>query len=129
MGNSNWPKFRRFWFPVILYSVIIFCVSSVPNVKTPLSQVQFDKFLHILVYMPFGFLFARAICNTTRVIPGGMLLGVVFLASSLYGFSDEVHQLFVSGRDASMVDVFSDTLGGVVGGYVYPLFLKHTKDR
>ena len=129
MDNWNWSKFPRFWFPVILYSGIIFYVSSMPNVKIPLPGMQFDKILHIVAYVPFGFLLVRGICNTKLSVSRGMLLGIVLLSSFLYGLSDEVHQSFVPGRSASIIDMIADTIGGVVGGYVYILFLEHIKDR
>ena len=129
MGNWNWSKFQKFWFPVILYSGIIFYVSSVPNVKTPLQEIQFDKFLHILAYMPFGFLLARGICNARGSVSSGMLLGTVLLVSFLYGLSDEIHQSFVPGRNAGIIDIIADTVGSVAGGYIYLLFSQYIKNR
>ena len=129
MGNQNWAKFQRFWFPVILYSGIIFYVSSVPNVKTPLQEIQFDKFLHILAYMPFGFLFAWGIYHTRSSVSRGMLLGAVVLASFLYGISDEIHQSFVPGRNAGIIDIIADTIGGAAGGFGCLLFLEYIKNR
>ena len=129
MESWNWSKFQRFWFPVIFYSGIIFYASSVPNVKTPWQEIQFDKFLHILAYLPFGFLLARGMCNTRGSVSRGMLLGTVLLVSFLYGVSDEVHQSFVPGRDAGMIDVIADIIGGVIGGSIYLLFLRYIKSE
>lgn len=129
MGNWNWSKFRKFWFPVILYSGIIFYVSSVPNVKTPLQEMQFDKFLHVLVYMPFGCLLARGISNTQGSVPRGILLTSVLLVSFLYGLSDEIHQSFVPGRNAGVIDIIADTIGGMAGGYIYLLLVKRMKNK
>ena len=129
MGDSNWSKFQRFWFPVFLYSGIIFCASSVPNVKTPLPEIQFDEILHILTYIPFGFLLARGICNTKVSVPRGVLLVVILLISFLYGLSDEIHQSFVPGRNAGIIDMIADTIGGVAGGYIYLLFLGYIKNK
>jgi len=129
MGNWNWSKFQKFWFPVILYSGIIFYVSSMPDVKTPLQGIQFDKFLHILVYVPFGFLLARGICNARGSVSRGMLLGTVLMVSFLYGLSDEIHQSFVPGRNAGIIDIIADTVGSVAGGYIYLLFSQYVKNR
>ena len=126
MDNWNWSKFQRFWFPAILYSGIIFYVSSIPNVKVPLPGTQFDKILHVVEYMPFGFLLARGICNIKTSVSQGMLLGIVLLVSFLYGLSDEIHQSFVPGRDAGIADIIADTIGGVVGGYGYILSANRT---
>jgi len=114
-------KIIRFWFPVILYSGIIFCVSSVPDVTIPLSEVQFDKILHILVYLPFGFLMARGISSTGPFVSGKKLYILVVLATFLYGISDEYHQSFVPGRNFGIFDVLADTIGGAIGGTVYLL--------
>ena len=41
------------------------------------------------------------------------------LLSSLYGMSDEIHQYFVPYRDADLMDVLADMLGGLMGVYIY----------
>ena len=41
------------------------------------------------------------------------------LLSSLYGISDEIHQYFVPYRDADLMDVLADMLGGLMGVYIY----------
>ncbi len=43
-----------------------------------------------------------------------------------YGFMDEFHQLFVPGRDSSMLDVAYDTLGVSIGLGVALLWRKAT---
>lgn len=127
MAKFDWPKFQKYWFPVILYSGIIFCVSSIPNLKTPLPEVQFDKFLHVLEYLPFGFLLARLICHTRCSVSRGTVLTTVALGSLFYGLSDEMHQMFVPGRDAEIIDVIAAALGGLGGGYIFLLFSRKVK--
>jgi VanZ family protein len=72
-------------------------------------------------YIPFGFLAARACRIQWRNWKGAKLLGVAVLASLLYGAGDEFHQSFVPGRSVSPFDVMADTLGGLIGAW---LFLK-----
>ena len=43
-----------------------------------------------------------------------MILSWVFLSAGL----DEIHQLFVDGRDGNVLDVLIDTLGGAFGLFV-----------
>jgi len=116
-------KFLRFWFPVILYSGIIFYASSIPNITTPLPEIHFDIVLHVILYMPFGFLVARGIFNTRSFNSRKMLVFLACLISFLYGISDEFHQFFVVGRDAAFADLLADTIGGAIGGYFYLLFI------
>ena len=47
-------------------------------------------------------------------------IGIVFL----YACSDEVHQLFVSGRSCEVLDVIIDTCGGLVSTAIYSLLYR-----
>ena len=44
---------------------------------------------------------------------------IVTAFGCLYGITDELHQLFVPGREASVIDVAVDTLGSLLGGIFY----------
>ncbi|HQP10299.1 MAG TPA: VanZ family protein [Candidatus Omnitrophota bacterium] len=129
MDNSGWSKFFKFWFPAILYSGIIFWVSSQPHVKTPMPQLRFDAVLHLLAYMPFGFLLARAVDQTKKSVPWQLLFGLVLLGAFVYGISDEFHQSFVPGRSAEAFDLIADTIGGGAGGYIYLLFAARLRKK
>jgi len=123
MTNLNWSKFFRFWFPPILYSGIIFYASSIPNVTTPLQEIHFDKILHFMEYVPFGFLIMRGLCNAEATFSKRTLISLVFVISLVYAISDEFHQLFVSGRNAGIADLILDTMGGSFGGFCYSLLV------
>ena len=112
-------KVLKFWFPVFVYSAIIFGVSALPNVKTPLPEFSFDKVLHVILYLPFGFVLARALNNTQSHPSKRLLLAAVAVFSLAYGLSDEFHQSFVPGRSATLGDAFADTIGGYLGGLIY----------
>ena len=116
--------FMRIWFPVIAYSGIIFIASCVPNLTTSVSGIEWDKLLHIIEYAPLGLLIARAICACWAPMPRSALIGWVALFSSLYAVSDEFHQSSVPGRNASGYDLVADTVGGMIGGYIYIGFLR-----
>jgi VanZ family protein len=112
-------KFFKFWFPVVFYSGIIFFISSLPAVKGPFEIKHLDKAVHILEYMPFGFLLSRAFFHARWDFSRKNLLGYVILASFLYGLSDEYHQSFVAGRESTVWDALADTIGGMIGAYIY----------
>ena len=109
-------KFLKFWFPVFLYSGIIFYASSLPDLKPPLKITNIDKAFHVLEYLPFGFLLARAFIQQW---PAVKIWQVVTICSLLYGISDEYHQSFVPGRESSVIDVVADTIGGFLGVWIY----------
>ena len=119
-------KFLKFWFPVFLYSGIIFYASSLPDVKPPLEIKNLDKAVHVLEYLPFGFLLARAFMQQW---PAVKLWQVVTICSLLYGISDEYHQSFVPGREAGLPDAIADTTGGFLGVWIYLFRQKRIKNK
>lgn len=120
-------KFIKYWFPVIVYSGIIFYVSSIGKVETPFKEVFFDKILHFGEYFVYGFLMIRALVNTVDGFSFKFLLFFAFSLTVLYGISDEFHQSFVEGRSSSIYDVFADVVGGAIGCFVYPIITKLLK--
>ena len=113
--------FFIFLFPVLLYSGIIFYVSSLSSVSVPLGGLNFDKVVHMIEYVPFGFLVCRALVNLPNKLSYKAVLIWVGVISVLYGLSDEYHQSFIIGRDANIMDACADFIGGGFGGYLYPL--------
>ncbi len=73
-----------------------------------------DKVMHLAEYAPFGWLSLKAFMPVT---PAGFLAGVGF--SLAYAASDEVHQSFVPGRDANIMDWLADAVGILIPGYIY----------
>jgi len=108
----------KLWFPVILYSGIIFYVSSLPNLKPPIQGINVDKLWHIGEYIPFGFLIARALFYTTTGLSIGRLVRLATLLAVLYAISDEFHQSFVPGRSVSALDASADLIGACIGSWL-----------
>jgi len=129
MGHFRALKILSFWFPVALYSAIIFYVSSLPRLEAPVDLPHLDKGFHVLEYVPFGFLLARAWANTKKDLSPRILIGFVVLCSFLYGLSDEYHQSFVLGRFVEMGDLGADSLGGLLGAAAYLFLTKNTKSN
>lgn len=111
-------KILNFWFPVFIYSGIIFCVSAVPNLKGPGAELNLDKLYHFIEYIPFGFLAARALNNSLGLTKTSNWFWAIALVS-LYAVTDEFHQSFVPGRSCDWHDWLADTIGGMTGAGVY----------
>jgi VanZ family protein len=74
-----------------------------------------------VAYALLGVLFLRAF-KTSRIKNNVKLMVILSVVlSSLYGVSDEIHQYFVPFREADLLDVLADTLGGILGVYIYHL--------
>ena len=113
------PASSRFslWGPVLLYCLLIFGLSSVSNVGR-LPGGMTDKEGHTLLYAGLGVLVSRAVA---RAVPRWWPL-VVVLFAGVYGVSDEVHQLFVPGRQFEVADMVADAVGGAVGAVAFCLW-------
>lgn len=119
-------KFLRFWFPVISYSAMIFYVSGLPNLDVGFGFSYLDKFLHVVEYAILGFLFARALKGAKTTFSFLKLISFTLLFTVLFGISDEWHQMFIPGRDASSMDVLSDSMGGLIGAFSFLWTIKRS---
>lgn len=101
---------------LVLWCVVSFLLSSMSDPAESLGvhlHVN-DKVEHATQYGVGGFLAAGAFGGIGGLVPwaSGMLFATV------WGTSDEVHQSFVEGRDASVYDIAADATGGLLGGLV-----------
>ena len=115
------------WFVLsFLYYGMLSVLSQIPG--STLNELEFrlwDKGVHFGAYGLLGvFLFLGVKQIQRRFFKKNAVLitvGIVALA----GAFDEVHQMFVIGRNASIGDFIADTLGGAAGaisaGWIYPL--------
>lgn len=108
-------KVLLLWGPVVLYMGIIFFVSHQPEVSIPAGLT--DKSSHSLAYTLLGVLMVRALAGGlgARIAARTALLGV--LLTTLYGASDEFHQMFVAGRSAELYDLYADATGAAIGAF------------
>ena len=80
------------------------------------------KTAHFLEYLILGILVINVIKDYKELELKYIITGV--LLCMLYSISDEIHQLFVSGRSCQLRDVLIDTLGSITGIYLYQLQYK-----
>jgi VanZ family protein len=96
---------RAFRFlPALAYMGLIFYLSSLSFLPSPVSFVAIDKVEHMGEYgILDGFLLA-----------GGLNPLAAAVVTSLYGASDEFHQSFVPNRDCSVWDWVADSMGAAL---------------
>lgn len=107
------------WAAAAFYAALIFALSSLsrPQDLLPPVLLSFDKLLHAAEYAVLGAVLARALGAGGR--PPARVLAVAMLLGSLYGASDELHQAFVPGRSAEVVDWVADTAGAALGAAAF----------
>lgn len=70
-----------------------------------------DKIVHFSMYATLGILVARALMvPRTRV---ALFSAIAWI--TVFGLLDEVHQHWIAGREASVLDWAADILGATVG--------------
>ena len=111
------------WGPPLLWAAGIFFLSAQPRLPQLPDVLGWDKLQHTVGYLVGGVLLARALTGTKR---GLLLAALIGLA---YGASDELHQLFVPGRNSSVLDWYADALGIFLGIGAWRLALHHLGRR
>ncbi|MCF6247579.1 MAG: VanZ family protein [Desulfobacula sp.] len=105
--------------PVVALCIAIFWQSSFPGMlKQPLF-LHDDKVIHFLAYALLAFLTARSLVAEKPDISLFKIRMIAIIFTSFYGLSDEIHQAFVPSRDASIGDFLADSLGSLLGTYLY----------
>ena len=95
-----------------LYCSFIFWLSSKPSLPAPMLFPHQDKIYHMGAYFIMAVLawrFFKDYLTKQNII---IISSLIFC--SVYGISDEWHQSFVPGRDASVLDWVADTIGAVI---------------
>ncbi len=112
------PKDHRFYrFLALLWMALIFWLSSKSNLPAPTLFWGQDKLAHALVFGILGLLFCRSFNPREENLPWNRILLITVLVGA-FGCFDEIHQLFVPGREASIWDVAADTFGGLLASLI-----------
>jgi VanZ family protein len=120
MTRPDGLAWLRAWAPALLWSVVIFGLSSIPGEQLPpLPGWNADKVVHAGIYAVLGALCwwgARRTWARTRGNAQQLLAATV--CTALYGITDELHQAFTPHRSPDPFDVIADTVGGLIGALV-----------
>jgi len=104
--------------PAIAWAVLLFVLSSIPDLAFPVQVFSWDdKIHHAAAYTPLGFLLLRAIAGKERCGQKDLWLAIVI--GALYGASDEIHQHFVPGRVMDWTDAAADSVGVMFGSWIF----------
>ena len=101
-------------------AVAIFILSAQAKLPIP-ETVSFrglDKLLHACAFGTLAFTLSYWFAADKWRTKPFRYFALVCLITACYGISDEVHQIFVPGRDASIYDWFADCTGAVLATLV-----------
>jgi VanZ family protein len=105
------------WAAVVIYSVLIFVGSSIPGDRIELGIPGIDKLIHTVEYLILSILLFTSL-KLGKTIGTKAVFWITVAGSSLSGFSDEIHQLFVPLRQFDVLDIASDVSGSILGAYL-----------
>jgi VanZ family protein len=113
--------------PLIIYWLILFILTSLPG-NEAISIGLNDKIEHFGAYgllsvILYLNLFFQQKFNFLRKSPAIFTI----LIASFYGMLDELHQLFVPGRRADILDWLADFSGSVVAVIIISILLDKLK--
>src|SRR5262245_36894638 len=101
---------------------LIFHLSSESAPLPQVTSIVWDKLLHVVEYGVLAILFYRALSGEGL---NGLTSALLALAAtSLYGASDEWHQMFVPLRSSDVGDWVADTAGAALAVAAYAVLKK-----
>ena len=109
--------------PLIVYWIVLFVLTSLPSSSAITVGVS-DKIEHFGAYGLLSvFLYLKLFFqNKYELLKRFPALFTIFIAS-FYGFLDEIHQLFVPGRSAELLDWLADFVGSVIAVLIVKFLL------
>lgn len=99
------------------WMMLIFILSAQTSLPMPPLFPGTDLLVHAAVYAVLGVFLARSLMPQ-RVMTWKRVMLVTILVAA-YGITDEYHQVFVPGRDASGWDILADGLGGFLAAWMF----------
>ncbi|MBT8378568.1 MAG: VanZ family protein [Ignavibacteria bacterium] len=108
--------------PLIIYWIILFIATTLPVQSVPTFAVS-DKLHHLAAYFVLSVLLHLTLLfqrKSEYLFNNAPSMAIII--ASVYGALDEMHQMFVPGRFAEVLDWLAD-LGGAVLGVVFVSFL------
>jgi|SRR5688500_10840615 len=117
MARVTVSRLASAWLPVVAWAALIFTLSSIPDLGTGLGgwDLALRKAAHVAEYAVLGALLFRALSLAGHPFHAASTVAWAWLIGATYAASDELHQHFVPGRQASALDLVLDAAGVAVG--------------
>ena len=120
--------------PPLILMAIIFVLSSIPGRLESeglkfLTDIdpQLQNMLHVPLFGTLQILWLQAL--TKHGMTGRKVLATAFAISLAYSCFDELHQMFVTGRYASLVDLLLNFTGVVIGTLVFMFWFSNNNEE
>jgi VanZ family protein len=99
-------------------------ISTIPGGNIPkLDITLFDKIGHAIAYAIYGFLLVNSIKNRKIHV-----LFAIIIIGTMYGGLNEIWQMYVADRYASIYDGIANAVGMILGTFGTHRYLRLTND-
>lgn len=121
---KNFGKIKKIlsaYLPPIIWAALIFFLSAqnkLPSAPRPILDLILKQGAHVGVYAILHFLMWRAIKITSDQPSQMKLKFIPLITVFLYALTDEFHQSFIPGREATWVDIGFDSIGIIISHYL-----------
>lgn len=110
--------------PLIIYWMILFILTSLPS-SSAITMGISDKLQHFGAYgLLSGILYLNLFFQKRFKVLKKYPATFTIIIASFYGMLDELHQLFVPGRSAELLDWLADFSGAVTAVLITRYLLK-----
>lgn len=129
-SSQNGPKSTN--TSDVVTSMVVNVTTSVTNKNVSREEVKkrvedstflVRKMAHFTEYLILGILVLQLLSDYTKI--NKRMLIVSLIICYLYAVSDEVHQIFIPGRTAKVLDTFIDGAGSLVGITIYGIYQRN----
>jgi VanZ family protein len=117
-----------FTIPFFIITIAIFILSNQSQLPMPLDSFTYeDKLAHLIAYFILGISILTASIANFKNLKMKQIIIITLLIGFIYGCTDEIHQGYVPGRDASIFDWLMDATGIILSTFLYNPILKYMK--
>jgi len=113
--------------PLVVYWLLLLAATSLPAQDVPSLGIS-DKINHFVAYLVLAVLIYMALIYQRK---SEFLFNYAFAASviiaSAYGALDEIHQIYVPGRFAELLDWIADFSGAITGVLIVSILIKRSR--
>jgi hypothetical protein len=115
--------------PPVAAAVVIFISSEIlPDTFLPKSWLMHRWELtlagHLILFGVLGFFTTRMLCSLLSFSRPRIMMLVLF-GCLVFGALDELHQMFVPGRQAEWIDLAADTAGALIGAVTFMIVSRY----
>lgn len=108
---------------LVIHWISIFILTSLPSKSLPHFALH-DKLKHFIAYLILSILLTLSLWLQEKFLRFKReFVKFSFFITIIYATFDEIHQIFIPGRDAELFDWLANLLGIILGIYIAKLLI------